>query len=163
MCGEPPWWRVVFCLDRSRLNRLVESPPLGWVPLGMLQRPPEIRSVSQAPVFGREFYSVLSRAKIVINGAIDMAGRERGNMRCFESMGCGALMVSDEGIYPKGMVDGATMRTYENPEGVADTVTEALENEGARRHIARAGYDMVCSQYSKRSQWESFLRLANAV
>src|SRR5258708_36033204 len=39
----------------------------------------------------------------IFNGAIDMAEEDRGNLRCFEAMGCGALMISDRGRYPKGM------------------------------------------------------------
>ena len=48
----------------------------------------------------------------MLNGAIDMAGPDRGNMRCFEAMGCGALLVSDVGNYPVGMEAGVTMETY---------------------------------------------------
>jgi hypothetical protein len=46
---------------------------------------------------------LIGSSKIVRSGAIDMAGADRGNMRCFEAMGCGALLLSDEGNYPEGM------------------------------------------------------------
>ena len=52
----------------------------------------------------------------MLNGAIDMADRDRGNMRCFEAMGCGALLVSDDGNYPQGMSPGETMRAYTSAE-----------------------------------------------
>ncbi len=32
---------------------------------------------------------LLSNAKIVLNGAIDISGEDRGNMRCFEALGSG--------------------------------------------------------------------------
>jgi hypothetical protein len=51
----------------------------------------------------QKLYELIGKSKIVLNGVIDMVGRDRGNMRCFEAMGCGALLLSDEGNYPKGM------------------------------------------------------------
>jgi hypothetical protein len=106
-------FNVVFCLDRSRLTRLAESPIGHFLPLASHRRPPDIRAVSHEPVFGRELYAMISKAKIVLNGAVDMAGTDRGNMRCFEAMGCGSLMVSDQGRYPEAMQNGMTMLLYE--------------------------------------------------
>ena len=37
-------------------------------------------------MFGRALYELIGSSKIVLNGAIDMAGTDRGNMRCFETM-----------------------------------------------------------------------------
>ncbi|TIM37568.1 MAG: glycosyltransferase family 1 protein, partial [Mesorhizobium sp.] len=108
--------RVVFHLDLSRYTPLAET-PLGWFgPLNAVRRPRTIRKVSAPPVFGRAMYAQLGRAKIVVNASIDMAGPDRGNMRCFETMGAGALLVSDSGIYPAPMRDGETMAVYEQPQ-----------------------------------------------
>ncbi len=83
---------VAFHLDCSRATRWAESKVGRLVPaVAKFRRPEDIRSVSREPVFGRDLYRVLSRAKIVLNAAIDMAGEDRGNMRCFEAMGSGAL------------------------------------------------------------------------
>src|SRR5262245_42085231 len=68
--------------------------------------------LSGRPVFGLELFGARAREKSVLNGAIDMVGNERGNMRCFEAMGCGALLLSDEGKYPDGMVPERTLITY---------------------------------------------------
>jgi hypothetical protein len=151
--------RVVFCLDCSRLTRLAES-PLGYLlPLSSHRRPADIRAVSQAPVFGRELYAMLSRAKIVFNGAVDMASTDRGNMRCFESMGCGALMVSDDGNYPDGMENDRTMRVYADAADAVRTIREALADPASARAIAARGRDMVREQYSKARQWADFTAL----
>ena len=72
-------------------------------------------------MFGQQLYELIGSSKIVLNGAIDMAGMDRGNMRCFEAMGCGALLVSDAGKYPEGMDQGETISTY---EGGADCLVE---------------------------------------
>jgi hypothetical protein len=70
-----------------RLCRLAESPVGQLLPLAKHRRPQAIRAISRPPIFGRDYYQVLADAKIVLNGAIDMAGTDRGNMRCFEVLG----------------------------------------------------------------------------
>src|SRR4029077_15350001 len=104
------------------------------------------------PVFGRDLYAALARSKIVLNGAIDMAGSERGNMRCWEALGCGALMVSDAGCYPEGMVDGETLRLFATPAQAVEAVEVALAGESQRARIAAAGQRMISTAYSKQRQ-----------
>jgi len=150
---------IVFCLDRSRLTRLAESPIGCFLPLASHCRPADIRAVSHAPVFGRELYTMISQAKIVLNGAVDMAGRDRGNMRCFEAMGCGSLLLSDEGNYPAGMVAGDNLVTYSTANIALDLISQLLESEGQRSDIAVAGNGMITEKYSKALQWKRFVNL----
>lgn len=150
---------VVFCLDRSRLTRLAES-ALGYLlPLASHRRPLDIRAVSHAPVFGRELYLMLSKAKIVLNGAVDMAGSDRGNMRCFEAMGCGALMVSDQGRYPEGMQNEKTMLLYAGGGEAKTVIAGALDAPDVLRGIALQGNKMISERYSKIKQWADFTSL----
>ena len=149
-------YRVEFCLARSRFTRLAES-PLGYLaPVGKYRRPSHIRSVSHDPAYGRDLYSRVSRAKIVLNGAIDMSGNDRGNMRCFESMGCKALLLSDDGVYPAGMVAGQTLVTYQSATDLVVKVRELLRAPEVMMGIAQAGHEMVRRQYSKQVQWSAF-------
>jgi glycosyltransferase involved in cell wall biosynthesis len=152
-------YRVVLCLDPSRLTRLAET-PLGMVPLLYKHRRPDsIRQVASGPVFGLDLYRMLASSKIVLNGAIDMSGEDRGNMRCFEAMGCGALLVSDRGRYPQGMIAGQNMLDYASEADVADVVGSALDNWPRYQDMAERGRQMVRSEYSKERQWESFQKL----
>lgn len=154
-----PRYQVSYCLDESRVTRLADS-PLGLLPgLARHRRPPAIRRVSTAPVFGRELYGLMSSAKIVLNGAIDMAGEDRGNMRCFEALGCGALMLSDDGRYPEGFVNGQTMLTYRSAEEAAALARQILEDWERGGDIALHGREMVRSRYSKAVQWKMFQEL----
>jgi hypothetical protein len=150
---------VVLHLDASRTTRLSESPLGQLAPLGRFRRPALIRTLSQPPVFGRALYAALARSKIALNGAIDMAGSERGNMRCWEALGCGALMVSDAGLYPPGMAYGVTMQLFKTPMDAARTIELALSDETKRRTLAAAGHRMISTQYSKQRQWSDFQRL----
>jgi hypothetical protein len=151
--------QIVFHLDPSRLSRLAES-PIGFMPpLARHRRPEIVRSVSRPPVFGLELYRVLSHAKIVLNGSIDMSGNERGNMRCFEGMGCGALLLSDEGKYPAGMVPGSTLITYGSPADAIAQARRLLADKDQREAIAREGHKMISTRYSKEIQWLRFQEL----
>ena len=151
--------RVVLHLDVSGMTALAESLPGRLLPVGRFRRPAAIRALAQPPLFGRALYAALGSSKIVLNGAIDMAGAERGNMRCWEALGCGALMVSDPGTYPPGMTDGTTMQLYPSPQDAARTIEAALHDEPKRRALALAGQRMIARQYSKQRQWSDFQRL----
>jgi hypothetical protein len=156
-------FKVEFHLDRSRMTRLAESIPGRLLPLAKQRRPKAIRNISRPPIFGLELYSAMSRAKIVLNGAIDMAGQDRGNLRCFESMGCGALMVSDNGTYPPGMVDGVNMLTYESPQHAASIIEKVLQTPDRLTELANGGFDLMRSRYSKMNQWQQFKQLTEAL
>jgi glycosyl transferase family 1 len=153
-------WCVRFHLDRSRLTRLAES-PLGLLPpLRRHRRPPTLRQIAQPGVFGRELYSAIAGAKIVLNAAVDMAGEERGNMRCFEAIGCGALLLSDEGIYPSGMQPGAALLTYRDAADAVARVNQLLlEGPASWEPITRRGAEMIRSEYSRDRQWQAFVAL----
>lgn len=152
-------YKIVYHLERSRLTRLSET-PLGWAgPLQSNRRPPGIRAVTADPVFGIDLYAAIGSAKIVLNGAIDMANEDRGNMRCWESMGCGAYLLSDAGNYPKGMNDGETMSCYHDVDDVGNFVRKVLNDDAGRAAIAKRGHDMIKERYSKDAQWSAFLKI----
>jgi len=152
-------YEVHFHLDASRMTRWAESVPAYLLPLGRHRRPKIIREVSRPPVFGLDLYRELSKAKIVLNGAIDMAGQDRGNMRCFEAMGCGCLLLSDEGNYPAGMIDGDNFLAYNTPESAVALILQILKNDRQRSEIARSGNELIARDYGKADQWERFVNL----
>lgn len=154
-------YRIEFCLGRSRLTRLAESAAGYLALMGRHRRSIAVRAVSREPVYGRDLYALISRSKIVLNGAIDMAGQDRGNMRCFEAMGCSALLLSDAGLYPTGMRDGETLLAYSSPSQARELVERVLRDWNSYREVARRAYRMVRSLYSKEHQWHEFNRLVS--
>jgi hypothetical protein len=151
--------QVVYCLDASRLTRLAEGPLGRLLPLRKHRRPGAIARISKAPVFGRELYDLIGKSKIVLNGAIDMADRDRGNMRCFEAMGCGALLVSDDGHYPEGMKPGVTMRAYTSAGHASEVISESLDHWPQSAELATRGRSRISEIYNKSSQWMNFVDL----
>jgi len=152
-------FKLKFHLENSRMTRLAESPIGMLPPLRQHRRPASIRSIAKGPVFGVDLYEALGSAKIVLNGAIDMAGKDRGNMRCFEAMGCGAVMISDAGHYPAGMADRETMVTYASPAEAVQHIRALLRDEESRSTIAANAHHLMKTAYSKSAQWAAFLDL----
>jgi hypothetical protein len=153
-------WNVRFCLDGSLLNRVAESPLGVLPPLRKHRRPEVIRRVAQAGVFGLQLYEALGQAKIALNAAVDMAGEERGNMRCFEAMGCGSLLLSDEGRYPRGMVPGQTLVTFRDGNDAVARAEALLQGDAqALQSTAQAGHRAIRDEYSRDKQWQAFLVL----
>ncbi|MGH6708458.1 MAG: glycosyltransferase family protein [Bradyrhizobium sp.] len=150
---------VVYCLDASRLTRLAESAIGKWLPLRKHRRPGAIAKIAKPPVFGRQLYELIGSSKVVLNGAIDMAGTDRGNMRCFEAMGCGALLVSDAGGYPDGMQSGATMETYDSPDQATEIISKCLNDWPESAKMAARGKNRVSDAYGKGPQWTQFVDL----
>lgn len=159
IAAQDSHFNVMMYLDSSRLTRLSEFPVMKLLPYAKkYQRPPSVAKIAQPPVFGRDLYHAIGQAKIVLNGAIDMAGMDRGNMRCFEAMGCGAMMISDFGNYPPGMIHDRTMRVYSDPAEVVELIHESL-NTTQWKKISRNGHEMIQKKYSKLAQWHHFNEL----
>lgn len=147
---------VVMHLDRSRATRWAESAVGRMLPLGVHRRPDAIRQLSRPPIFGLDLYAALSRSKVVVNGAIDMAGADRGNMRCFEAMGSGCALVSDDGHYPDGMIDQQTMLTYEDTAAAIAAIQTALADPTRAQLLTDNALRMIRATYSKAQQWLAF-------
>jgi hypothetical protein len=148
--------QIVYCLDASRLTRLAESFLGRLLPLRKHRRPEAIARIAKSPVFGRQLYELIGRSKIVLNGAIDMAGPDRGNMRCFEAFGCGALLLSDQGNYPDGMRNEETMLTYDSSASCVSQIARCLKDWDRVRAIAEEGRRRIGEAYGKERQWSSF-------
>jgi Glycosyl transferases group 1 len=147
---------VVMHLDTSRYTRLAET-PLGWFgPLRKDRRSRDIRSVTRRPVFGRDLLNAISSAKIVVNGAIDMAGVDRGNMRVWEVLGCGAALITDAGSYPDAMEQGEHFLTYSTTKEAVNLVDLLHRDEAQRANVARNGHAMIADRFSKVRQWQRF-------
>ena len=74
-------------------------------------------------------------------------------------MGCGALLLSDAGNYPEGMIAGVTMETYGSADQAVELASACLDN-AASAEIADRGRQNISAIYTKSSQWSRFADLA---
>jgi spore maturation protein CgeB len=99
----------------------------------------------------------------VLNGAIDVSGEDRGNMRCFEAMGCSALLLGDAGVYPDGMRDGETLLAYSSPAEARELAQRVVNDWSRFAKTAERATHVVRTLYSKRKQWSAFCQLVSCI
>jgi hypothetical protein len=84
-------------------------------------------------------------------------------MRCFEALGCGAVMVSDAGNYPAGFEPGVNMLVYDGPDNAAALIRSSLADAETRIALTNRGKSLVQCRFSKSQQWRSFCQLVQAL
>ena len=130
----------------------------------VLQFPPKKVALHASPaLFGTEMLRHIGQAKIVFNCHVDMAGDERVNMRIFEALGCGAHMLSDEGIYPQGLKAGEHFSTYRDVSQLEEKIVHLLQSQLDREQIAARGTASLEELYSKEKQWQQFQQIVSNV
>jgi hypothetical protein len=154
-----PSVKVRFHFSLGRSARLVNALGPARALFPKLALPASLRRVAHGPVYGRAMYELFGRARIVLNAAIDMASEFRGNMRCWEALGCGALMLSDAGIYPPGMTAGTDFVTYDGSDDAVARIERILADYDRWRPTAAHGLSTMETTYSKEAQWASFVKL----
>lgn len=99
--------------------------------------------------------SIYSQSKIVFNCAIS----NDVNMRVFEAMACGALLVTDR--IGNGLLDlfeeGRQIVTYQTEDELLDRVSYYLDHAEEREKIARAGQALVLANHTYRQRVECIL------
>ena len=141
---------------REKKQALVNIPYIRRI-LRKISFPPAIiRKYSRPPIYGLDLYEALGRSKIVFNAGADFSGKYKVNMRNFEALGCGAHLISDEGVYPEGFEAGKHFSTYKNMEDCIIKVKKLLADDSLRLSIAEEGNEMVKIHYTKEKQWEAF-------
>lgn len=150
--------RIDIRLMSRKWGRLSDKPLFRWIPVPIIL-PPSLRTNRVKPVFGREMYATLSNAKILLNPATNIAGDIRGNMRCWESLGCGVCMLGSAGKYPEGFEPGVNFEMFTDTNDLTRKVKVLLADEPRRAEIAKAGAEMLPRIWSKERQWNDFVSL----
>lgn len=122
-----------------------------------------IRNNSVKPFYGIDLYNEISKSKIVFNAAVDFSGEYKVNMRNIETLGCGAHMISDDGIYPEGLTKGHDFSVYNSFEDFIEKANYFLNNPIESRKIAEQGQKTVFQKFSKEEQWTRFKKIVQQV
>lgn len=157
---DNPKLNIQLCLQYRLKEHLYVNIPYVRRYLRRVDFPPKVVwKYANKPVYGIQLYEMMSRSKIVFNAGVDFTKEHKVNMRNFESLGCGAHMLSDKGIYPEGFQAGTHFTTYDNMDDCLEKVHYLLNNKEEREAIAKAGHEMVKTQYSKEKQWNDFKQI----
>ena len=116
----------------------------------------DVRNNSVPPYYGIDIYREISKSKIVFNAAVDFSGKYKVNMRNIETMGCGAHLFSDDGIYPDGLKKEVDFSVYYNYQDFEEKAKYFLDHPEMSKKIAQQGHETVQRIFSKEEQWRKF-------
>jgi spore maturation protein CgeB len=115
-----------------------------------------VRQYAKNGIYGDDLYSSIEKSKIVINAYGDYNVEYKSNMRLFESIGCGAFLISEEGNYPEGFIPGVDFYTYTDTKSLFTQIDKVLSDWPAHSKIAENTRLKITNLYSKGKQWERF-------
>lgn len=138
----------------KRLRKLTK-----WMPVA----PKIITENALKPIYGRQLYDSIARSRIVINGFGNFNGLYKENMRNYESIGCGAFLISEDGIYPDHYIPNKDFLTYRNTSELFEKIENFLTLPDKGLQWTENTRDKLKNIYSKENQWKKFLEAVNSV
>lgn len=99
------------------------------------------------PVYGKKLFEVFNNTKFNLNYHSDITGIEKGNMRLFEVLGSGNLLITDQGNYHPAFRPDHDFITYTNAEDLRKKVLMLLNEPEYCNYISNNGYETVQSHF----------------
>jgi spore maturation protein CgeB len=109
-----------------------------------------------------DLYETIARSKIVINAFTKFNGHYKDNMRNYESIGCGALLIGEDGVYPEHFVPNTDFYTYRSPDELIEKIENVLSMPDQGLEMAIKTREKLKQIYSKENQWISFVNTINS-
>lgn len=110
------------------------------------------------PLYGIDMYNLFSRAKIVLNIHVGVAGEYAGNMRLFEVTGLGSCLLTDNKKNMKDLFEiGKEVVVYDSHEDCINKVNWLLENESEREKIAGLGRKRTLESHKVEDRCKSII------
>ena len=113
---------------------------------------------------GRAYFDDMARIYSASRAAFNRSIREDLNMRVFEALACGPLLVTNALPPASGQEqlfrDGVHLATYRDPEELLDKLRFYLARPETLATVARAGREEVSARHTYRHRMEEVLRAA---
>jgi hypothetical protein len=130
-----------------------------WLPVATKA----IRDNAKPPIYGQELYETISRSKIVVNAFGNFNVHYKENMRNYESTGCGAVLISEDGIYPEHFLPNKDFYAYSTTSELFGKIEHVLSLPDQGTEMAMKTRDKLKKIYSKEEQWKGFVRAINSL
>lgn len=111
------------------------------------------------PLYGADLYQTIANSKIVINAFTNYNGLFKDNMRTYESIGLGALMIGEDGIYPDFLQPNQDFLTYKTADELIEKIKYALTLPDQGREMANRTHHKLINTCTKEKQWKRFCEL----
>ena len=130
-----------------------------WIPVA----PKEIMNNALPPIYGSQLYEIIAKSKIVVNAFGNYNGMFKENMRNYESIGCGAFLISEDGIYPEHFIPNIDFYTYRSTSDLFYKIEQVLSRPDKGFKLAQNTRDKLKIIYSKEVQWNNFVNAVNSL
>ena len=120
-----------------------------------------IKKFAKNPLYGIDLYKEIAKSKYTINTYGDFNSDFKSNMRLFESISCGSILVSEEGNYPEGFIDGKNYISYKNAEDLFTKLPSLVKNYSQISKEMEPYITELKEKYSKTNQWLQFQEIVN--
>lgn len=127
------------------------------------QVPNAVREYARGPIYGEDLYRTIGKSKVVVNAFTDYNGLFKDNMRTYEGIGMGALLVGQDGIYPNFIDTQEDVLTYKNKEEMTKKIGYALSHPEKQGEMAHRAHSKMKDQCSKEEQWNQFCSVVESV
>jgi hypothetical protein len=147
-------------LEKTRLVKLCEMPFFNVIPyIKNFTRPTTLSCYDRGGIYGNNLYSKIQNSKVVLNMGADFSISDRGNLRSFEALNCGALLLTDDGNYPDGFVHNETMLIYKNLNDLSRILNSIFCDLDAYEHLRQNGNKMMARMYGSEDNFKKFMNL----
>lgn len=116
----------------------------------------------KAPVYGKELYDVIQHSKIVINKCTDNNLSYKSNMRVFEAIGNGALLLTEQGQYPEHLTPDEDFLTYSSSIDLLELIDSVLMDWERWSAFAKSAENRMKFNFNKEKQWVTFYKKINS-
>lgn len=130
-----------------------------WLPVA----PKIIVENALAPIYGKKLYETIARSRIVINGFGNYNGLFKDNLRNYETTGCGAFLIGEDGIYPEHFIPNIDFYTYRSSSELFEKIEKVLSLPDKGLKASETTREKLKSIYSKENQWQSFNNAINSL
>jgi hypothetical protein len=130
-----------------------------WLPVATKA----IRQNALPPIYGQELYETIARSKIVVNAFGNFNVHHKENMRNYESIGCGAVMIGEDGIYPDHFEPNKDFYTYRTTNELFAKIDQVLSLPDQGTEMVKNARNKLRLVYSKEEQWNGFVEAVNSL
>lgn len=115
--------------------------------------PPAIAKANRGERWGMDMFRALRSARIAVNAESDLNRGEAGNMRLFETVGVGTLLLTEHQENIRQYFEpGTEIETFRNKAELIEKIRFFLAHPEKREAIARAGQKRCLEEYSLKSR-----------
>ncbi len=110
------------------------------------------------PVYGKEYYELISKSYSILNIHTDAMGHRVGNMRMFETTGVGSCLLVENGSNMNEFFEeGKEVVTYENLDDCLEKINYLSNNLNVALQIGKSGQNKTLKEHTIDNRCELIL------